>query len=276
MRVIFSAAVAAAFMLSSCQQVPPPPGPLLQSNAGSVGLGRVPVGGTSKSKRVTFKLDTAATAQVSYNAQPFSGTNKREFLIAPGLQRSRPVTDRNALTVNVACKPDGLGRRTAAFAPNVVGATADPKLLPVKFSCLGVGKTVNPRGPAVKTYNGNGDNALDFGDVPIGNTVTRTVRIINRTTNTFDLRIRWILGPRSKRSGPLLPPGAGITMGPNPAPFRNPPVTIRPGQTVIVPIIFSPIQDDVYDASLEVQYDVPGTRTQTKLLYTYVIGKGIG
>lgn len=275
MRTAYFAMAAAAFLVSACQQAPQP-GPKLQSSASNVGLGRVPVGAVSVTKQVTFKLDQQATAQVFYRADPFAGPNASEFKISPTIQRSRPVTDRAGLTVGVACKPDGLGRRTASFAPLMIGAVADQNLLPVKYSCLGIGKTVNPRGPAVKIFNGSGNSALAFGSLIVGSTVRRTVRITNQTANTYDIRIRWIVGPRSTRAGMRLPTGAGITMVTNPAPFRNPPTQIRPGQSVLVPINFKPHLVDTYDASLEVVYDVPGTRNQTKMLYTYVTGKGVG
>lgn len=275
MKTAFFALAATVILVSACQQVPQQ-GPLMQSSASTVGLGRVPVGAVSAAKSVTFKLDRPGTAQVFYAADPFSGPNADEFRISPATLRSRPVTNTAGLTVRVACKPDGLGQRTAAFAPLMTGAQADQNLLPVKFTCLGIGKTVNPRGPGVKIFNGNGNGAVDFGRLIVGSTARRTVRITNQTTNTFDLRIRWIVGPRSMRAGTRIPAGAGIVMVRNPAPFRNPPTQIRPGQTILVPINFKPHLVDTYDASLEVVYDVPGTRNQSKMLYTYVTGKGIG
>lgn len=280
MRIGITTALIATFalFLASCQQGPQQPqGPLLQSSLGTVGLGRVPVGAVSQARMVTFKLDSAGTnAQVFYPANPFAGPNAREFLIGPGLLVARPISDVNTLRVNLGCRPQGLGRRQATFAPSVVGAQADPKSVPVTVRCTGIGKTRNTPGATMKIYNGNLNDALDFGQVPVGQSVRRTVRIVNRTNNTYDIRIGWVLGPRSTRAGVALPAGAGIKMAANPAPFTNPPTQIRPGQTITVQIDFKPHEADTYDASLEVQYDLPGTRNQTQLLYTYVTGEGVG
>ncbi|WP_421855386.1 hypothetical protein [Oricola sp.] len=129
----------------------------------------------------------------------------------------------------------------------------------------------------MKIYNGDGDKPLDFGKVPVGQAAPpRQVRIVNSTRNSFDVRVRWVYGPRSQRAGLILPAGAGIRMGANPAPFANPAKKILPGQTITVPVNFKPHQVDKYEATLEVQYDPPGTRTQTKLMYTFIIGEGTG
>lgn len=230
--------VVASFIVSSCQQQPPPrplaPGVLI-AKPSPLYFGQVRVGG-SKQLDLVF-ANERGRGQIDFALRPISGPGRAVFTASPTatVPPARPTTLKirdpgttpaaptATQTIKITCNPTAQQLYTALYAPLVVppGTISRSSLYPPLLICRGV-TTANPGQLTHFVPSGRGDeNILNFQSEFLGRSKTLPMRLVFRGGGAgVPLTLRWLRRERDSQ-GRLdfsYPRGTPLTVVPSPPP----------------------------------------------------------